>query len=178
LQAKPLLLIDIDGVISLFEARPDALDTSGAASRFGTDRAGRFAMIDGIAHFLSATAGEHLLELSRPFDPVWCSGWEEKADEYLPHLLGLPESWPHLSFERSPGRSRAHWKLDAIDAFAGPRPLAWIDDSLDDECRVWAAEREARGSATLLVLTDPAVGLARAHVDELLAWARGLESRR
>ena len=174
MQAKPLLLIDIDGVISLFAPGLDTLDTSAGASGFGTDGAGSFAMIDGMAHFLSASAGAHLLELAERFDPVWCSGWEEKADEYLPHLLGLPSSWPHVSFERSPGRSRAHWKLDAIDAFAGARALAWIDDSLDGECFGWAAERSQRGSATLLVETDPRVGLARAHVDELLAWAEGL----
>ena len=174
MQAKPLLLIDIDGVISLFAPGLDALDTSGGASGFGTSSAGRFALIDGIAHFLSATAGEHLLVLAERFDPVWCSGWEEKADEYLPHLLELPDSWPHLSFERSPGRSRAHWKLDAIDAHAGARPLAWIDDALDDECFTWAAERAARGSATRLVATDPTIGLQRRHVDELLAWAEGL----
>jgi hypothetical protein len=174
LQAKPLLLIDIDGVISLFAPGLDALDTSGGAFGFGTSCTGRFALIDGITHFLSVTAGGHLLELSRRFDPVWCSGWEEKADEYLPHLLELGESWPHLCFERSPGRSRAHWKLDAIDTHAGARPLAWIDDALDEECRRWATDREARGSATLLVGTDPRVGLERRHVDELLAWAEGI----
>ena len=42
---KPLLLVDVDGVISLFgfdpARRPD----------------GRFELVDGIAHFLSATAG-------------------------------------------------------------------------------------------------------------------------
>jgi hypothetical protein len=157
--AKPLLLVDVDGVISLFgfpqHDRP----------------AGRFEMVDGIAHFLSATAGEHLRLLSDAFEPVWCTGWEEKANEYLPHALGLDGPWPYLSFERNPGRDRAHWKLDAIDAYAATRPLAWIDDAHGEACEVWAAERADAGSPTLLVTTAPPVGMTEAEVERLLGWA-------
>src|ERR1700761_3194764 len=49
---RPLLLVDVDGVISLFgfdPARPPD---------------GNFQIVDGIAHFLSAEAARHLLELS------------------------------------------------------------------------------------------------------------------
>jgi hypothetical protein len=64
---------------------------------------------------------------------------------------------------------KAHWKLAGIDAFAGPsRPLAWIDDAHDDDCRAWAA---ARAAPTLLVTTDPAVGLTAEHGETLRAWA-------
>jgi HAD domain in Swiss Army Knife RNA repair proteins len=153
---RPLLLVDIDGVISLFgfdaAARPE----------------GGFHWIDGVPHFLSATAGEHLLELERAFELVWASGWEEKANEYLPSLLGLPRALPYLSFDRSPARAGAHWKLDAIDAFAGRRPLAWVDDAFNDACHAWAAERKA---GTLLVRTEPHRGLTDAEVGRLLAWA-------
>lgn len=161
---RPLLLVDVDGVISLFgfplHARP----------------AGRFEMVDGIAHFLSASAGEHLRALAAVFEPVWCTGWEEKANEYLPHALGLDGPWPHLSFERAagPGASiQGHWKLDAIDAWCGTRPLAWIDDAHGRACETWATEREAAGAPTLLVTTEPAVGLTDRQVGELLAWATG-----
>jgi len=159
---KPLLLVDVDGVISLFgfsqHARP----------------AGRFEMVDGIAHFLSASAGEHLRRLADAFEPVWCTGWEEKANEYLPHALGLAGPWPYLSFERAAGpgvSTRGHWKLDAIDTYAGARPLAWIDDAHGDACEAWATEREAAGAPTLLVATEPAVGLTDPLVRQLLAWA-------
>jgi hypothetical protein len=157
---RPLLLIDVDGVISLFgfdPARPPA---------------GRFQMVDGIAHFLSATAGEHLRSLAEEFDAVWCTGWEEKANEYLPLALGLAGELPHLSFERAVGRANAHWKLEAIDAHAGPdRAVAWLDDAHDESCAAWAA---ARPGPTLLVATDPRVGITQAHVEELRAWARRL----
>ena len=160
--SRPLLLVDVDGVISLFgfpaHARP----------------AGRFEMVDGIAHLLSASAGEHLLRLSDAYEPVWCTGWEEKANDYLPHALGLDGPWPYLSFERAagPGRTtQGHWKLDAIDAWCGAGPLAWVDDAHGTACEAWAARRADGGAPTLLVTTEPAVGMTSAHVDELLAWA-------
>ena len=160
---SPLLLIDVDGVISLFGFDP------------AQPPAGRFTMVDGIAHYLSATAGEHLRELGARFELVWCTGWEEKANEYLPHALRLPGGLPHLTFERAVGRSHAHWKVAAIDAHAGPdRALAWIDDALDERCLVWARQRPG---PTRLLSTDPAVGLTAAHVTELMTWARELRER-
>src|SRR5581483_797945 len=147
---KPLLLLDVDGVISLFGFDP--------AKR----PEGRFEMVDGIAHFLSATAGEHLRALWDQYELVWCTGWEEKANDYLPRALGLPAPLPYLSFDRAVGRANTHWKLEAIDDYAGPdRALAWIDDADDDGCSEWAKARPGR---TLLVPTEPAVGITAGHV--------------
>jgi hypothetical protein len=165
---RPLLLVDIDGVVSLFGFAPHK------------QPAGSFHWIDGIPHFLSSTAAAHLLTLGEIFELVWCSGWEERANEYLPALLGLPADLPFLRFapavrassgiagsgaERS---TRGHWKLDAIDAHAGGRALAWIDDCLDETCDAWAA---ARAAPTLLVRTRADVGIDAGHVERLLRWA-------
>jgi hypothetical protein len=159
MQADPVLFVDIDGVISLWDfdtnARPE----------------GDFHNVEGVLHFLSAGAGDHLLALSERFELVWASGWEDKANEHLPRALALPRELPFLSFERTPGAGHAHWKLAAIEAYAGPeRPLAWIDDCHDDASHAWAARR--RGP-TLLVATMPATGLTDDHVAQLLAWADG-----
>ena len=157
---KPLLLVDVDGVISLFGFSPDALPE------------GEWLHVDGILHLCSARAAEHLPGLGDHFELVWCTGWEEKANDYLPQWLGLPGELPFLQFERNPGKARAHGKLQAIDDFAGPgRPLAWIDDALDEACRSWAA---ARIGPTLLVQTEPSTGLDESHAAELRAWAATL----
>jgi hypothetical protein len=160
LEDRPLLLVDIDGVISLFSFDP------------GARPAGSFHSIDGIPHFLSAGAAEHLLALQSNFELAWASGWEEKANEYLPHLLCLP-TLPYLSFDRAVGRTNAHWKLDAIEAYAGTtRPLAWIDDAFNDACHEWAA---ARMAPTLLVRTLPANGLTGREAEILERWAESLQ---
>lgn len=160
---RPLLLIDIDGVISLFGFDP------------AQPPPGRFLLVDGIPHFLSAHAAERVLGLQEHFELVWCSGWEEKADEYLPRTLGLPAGRPHLTFAGAGAVTEdppRHWKLAAIDAYAGPdRPLAWIDDDFDDTCHAWAQTRLA---PTELVATDPAVGFTGEHAARLRAWAREL----
>ena|SRR5438105_4266435 len=157
---RPLLLIDVDGVISLF-----GFDPAGPPE-------GHFLNVDGIAHFLSATARRHLGELCQWFDPAWCTGWEEKANEYLPGALGLPGPWPYLELEASAGDGSRHWKLAAIERYAGPtRPLAWIDDGHDQNCHDWAA---GRPGPTLLICTDPAIGLTAEQTSRLVEWAQAL----
>jgi len=154
---KPLLAVDIDGVISLFgfEERPPHTELQ---------------LVDGVPHCISLVCGDRLLRLNEAFELVWASGWEDKANFYLPQLLGLPEL-PHISFDVAPRSGGAHWKLAALDKFAGERPIAWIDDNFDASCYEWA---ERRPAPTLLVPTEPHLGLEEGHVDALTAWATSL----
>ena len=182
-------MVDIDGVISLFgfaghtpwTGHPGAVAEGSRAGYSLGEGQGEvsYATIDGIPHFLSRAAAAHLLGLTADFDLVWASGWEEKAEEYLPRLLGLPAGLPFLHFERmtgppparGTGSSNAHWKLAAIDEHAGSRPLAWIDDSFNDACHAWA---NARPVPTLLIQTAPERGLTPREASLLVTWARGL----
>src|SRR5438270_1866731 len=154
---RPVLFVDVDGVISLF-----GFQDAGAAEPPGV-----FHSIDGILHCIGHHAGKRLARLTPRYQLVWASGWEEKANEYLPHILPLDDELPWLSFDGRAVFGSAHWKLEAIGEYAGDRPAAWIDDSLDDRCRSWAAERRA---PTLLVETDSAVGITDEHVELLLRW--------
>lgn len=153
------------------------MDVDGVISLFGFDHAdppaGCPVTVDGIPHWLGDGAGARLVRLSQTFECVWCTGWEERAEEHLPYLLGLPGGWEHLTFGPPPADwRRGHWKLAAIDQAVGSRrPVAWLDDCHDDRCEAWAASRRA---PTLLVSTDPAVGLTDEHVAHLEAWAREL----
>lgn len=154
---KPILAVDVDGTISLFgfEGPLDEVP-------------GRFHLIDGVAHCISDQAGSRLQRLAERFELVWATGWEERANDMLPTILGLPAELPVLTFG---GRARfgtAHWKLEALEEYAGDRPLAWVDDCLDESCHEWAAQRSA---PTLLVPCEPDVGLTDAHVDAMLGWA-------
>jgi len=157
---KPVLLVDVDGVISLWGFSPN------------TRPSGTFLNVDGIPHFLSSEAGRHLLDLMAVYELVWCTGWEEKANEYLPHALGLPAPLPYLRFDAhvSPGGTTpGHWKLAAIDAHVDPdRPLAWVDDAFNDACHAWA---HARAGETHLEQTEPATGLTDRGLRNLRAFA-------
>jgi len=154
--ARPLLAVDIDGVVSLF-----GFDEHG-------DPPGEYHLVDGMLHCISLPAGERLRRLAETYELFWASGWEDRANDHLPLILGLPPL-PYLTFD---GRARfgtAHWKLEALTEHARERPLAWIDDSLDESCYEWA---ESRPAPTLLVPTESAIGLEEAHVAALEAWAR------
>jgi hypothetical protein len=155
---RPVLAVDVDGVISLFGFEGPI-----------NQAPGRFHLIDGIAHCISDRAGPQLVKLSDTYELVWATGWEDRANDHLPLILGLPSELPALHFD---GRARfgtAHWKLEALGEYTGDRPLAWIDDSLDESCHAWAAARDA---PTLLVPTESDVGITEAHTEALLAWAR------
>jgi len=158
--SRPILAVDIDGVISIFGSEEPKDPTTT-----------RFQLVDGVPHQISLVAGERLLRLTECFELVWASGWEDKANFYLPHLLGLPEL-PHVSFDGAARGGGAHWKLGPLEAYAKGRAMAWIDDNFDQSCYEWA---EARPQPTLLVLTEPQLGLEEAHVDALNAWAGSLD---
>jgi hypothetical protein len=155
---QPLLAVDVDGVISLFGFEEPL-----------TEAPGELHLIDGLAHCISRAAGERLARLAEHYELVWATGWEERANDYLPELLGLPGELPYLTFGGNARFGTAHWKIDAIAAYAGDRPVAWIDDSIDDSCRLWARSREA---PTLLVEVDSRRGLEEGHVDALMSWVK------
>ena len=155
---RPILFVDVDGVISLFGFTPGVRELPGPLH-----------WIDGVAHCIPDSVGQRLVRLADSFELVWATGWEERANEHLPFLLGLPfRDLPCLVFDGRAVFGSAHWKLDAIDEYAGDRPAAWIDDNIDATCRGWA---ESRSAPTLIVQTLSAVGLTDEHVEELLGWA-------
>ena len=148
----PYLLIDIDGVLNPLVRGP----------RFGFTSY----VIAGYDVLLSPRHGRWLSGLADVFELVWATTWEHDADPLIAPLVGLPRGLPVIEFNQGVvGRT---WKLPDVEAFVRDRPFAWIDDDLGPDAFEWA---ERRSTPTLLVRTDPTVGLVEDHIDRLRAFA-------
>jgi len=151
---KKLILLDLDGVLNPFAAAtcPDGYQEHVFFEGEDPDR------------YCAAHAG-WIRELAGVGELWWATGWGEHAnDVYLP-ILGV-EPLPVVRFPPVPFAPEL--KVPSIDAVAGDRPAAWIDDNHTEAGRRWAAGRAA---PTLLVPIDPAVGWTRVDVDRVVEWA-------
>jgi hypothetical protein len=153
---RPLLLLDVDGVLNPF-----------AATRCppGFGEYAMFADEDPVR--LCPAHGQWIIELGRLFDVAWATGWNDEANRLLAPVLGIPPL-PVLTMPRA---FQPRDKVPVIAAFAARRPAVWIDDAHTPEALDWA---NGRREPTLLITVDPAIGLGRASVDEVLRWVEEL----
>ena len=86
---RPILALDVDGVISLFGFNGPV-----------TDVPGRFHLIDGMAHCIPEGINERLARLADDYDLVWATGWEDRANDRLPEILGPSRRAPFPDLRR------------------------------------------------------------------------------
>jgi len=146
---RPLLLLDIDGVLNPLGVRE--------APGFMPYHLG------GMRVLLSSNHGRWLASLGNLFDLTWATSWERDAD-LVAERIGLPGGLPVITF-----MDQTEWtvKLPDVVRYAGDRALAWVDDQLGPDVHAWA---ESRHSPTLLVQTDSRVGLTAEDVERLRVW--------
>jgi hypothetical protein len=158
--ARPLLLVDIDGVLHPFGAlaRPEGFVEYGLDVVPGDDPV-----------WLAAQHGEWLRELARDFEMAWVTGWAQDPNLLCP-LLGI-DPMPRVPMPEIPFDPEL--KVGRVASFVGDRSVAWVDDALGPSARQWASVRAA---PTLLVDVDPAVGLTEHHVMEVRGWRARLDS--
>lgn len=153
---RPLLLLDVDGVLM----------PTGRSVPPGYERR----TAGGAEIVICRQHGEWLIDLARSFELVWASTWGAKANESFGTVLGLPRLESIVLGDLPRDGTR---KLKAVDAFAGERALAWVDDEIYDDATTWATKRSA---STLLVRTSGSVGLRQTHIDQLKRFAAELGS--
>jgi len=151
---RPLLLLDVDGVLNPYGGECPAGYTEHVL--FPEEIEPVRVCVD---------HGDWIAELAGVYEVVWATAWGEEANRLLAPLLGVPRM-PVVPFPQVP--FSADLKVPAIDALAGDRPAAWIDDMLGPAAYDWAARRVA---PTLLLPVDPLVGWNRQIVERALEWA-------
>ena len=172
----PYLLLDVDGVLIPF---PDADGASPAThNRHDVVPADRSAD-DPVTIWLNPAHGPLLMQVIRTglVTPVWCTSWRHDASTLIGPLLGLPPL-PYIDLPR-PQITTSHpngylWKRDHVDTWLSDAPVIWIDDDFTALDHEWAAERTARGQATVLIAPQPHTGLLAEHLVEVLARASQL----
>ena len=150
--------IDVDGVISLFGFDEPPAGVARPASSWSTawSTASRCRRASACKPL-----GEH-------YDMVWATGWEEKANYYLPNVLGLPEL-PYLTFDGAARFGSAHWKLGASGrVLRGPRH--WRG-STTASTRAVTSGRGSGEEPTLLVPTESDLRPRGGPTEALIAWA-------
>jgi len=154
---RPLLLLDIDGVLNPY-------GTPAPPAGFAEHHLfpGEEPVRVNPDHGTWITAAREVLDIA------WASSWNDDANRLLAprlHIVPLPVvTMPPAPFD--PGE-----KVPLIAAYARQRPTAWIDDLHTSHAHNWAKSRTA---PALLITVDPAIGLTREAIDDVITWATTL----
>jgi len=163
---KPLMLLDIDGVLNAYRYRPaeSVLPVGGYEdlTEFDVyvdeDRSYRFWTSPTLISELKEIASSGLVEVA------WLTTWENRANLKVCPVLGLPV-FPVAAGQY--GRfSDYYWKpRAAVEAIELGRPIVWVDD-----VEIRSTEREAfaeSGLPHLLIAPDPEFGLTRGDMSSI-----------
>jgi hypothetical protein len=162
---KPVLLLDIDGVILLHQSSgPSCMKT--------------------MHGWIDRDVAERLYELDGLFEIVWCTGWESMANDVISPMFGMGKLpvvplVDHFDGAAIPRYLDADdvdfhascWKLAGVKRWLGEseHPVAWLDDQIHQtDVKRWA---QARGN-TKLVQTRAERGLTEREMRMLVEFAR------
>ena len=179
---RPLLLVDVDGPLNPYAAKPHQRPEGYETHRLLTPRweAAERERLSAwglpnkrpkpLRVWLNPSHGPALASL--PFDLVWATTWEEEANAFVAPALGLPKlPFIRWSSPRSEPGGGVFWKTPEIVAWVADRAFAWVDDEITRADHEWVAAHH-RGPA-LLHRVDSRFGLGPQDFAALEAWAAG-----
>jgi hypothetical protein len=189
---RGLLLLDVDGPLNPYAARPfrrpAGYVTYRATTTGGWTTGRRARWYRGYPVRLHPGHGALLRSLAEEtgLSLTWATAWRHAANTRVAPAIGL-DPLPVIEFPPTDadidgnGRLRwrpgGGWKWPAVRDFAAGRPLAWLDDEHNaaDHAPARAAfDRDRADTPTLLCHVDPRRGLEAVHLDRVRTWAAGL----
>ncbi len=180
---QPLLMIDVDGPLNPYAAKPHRRPEGYQTYRFMTPRwrAAERQRLSAwglpqkrakpLRVWLNTDHGTALAAL--PFELVWATTWEQEANDFVAPALGLP-GLPFVAWEdpRPEPADGVFWKTPQIVAWAKGRSFAWIDDEITDADHAWV--RANHDGRALVHRIDPRSGLNTDDFALLASWADSL----
>ena len=156
---KPLLLLDVDGVLIPWQAKtvPPDYQWFELLNRVGGKDTKEEVL-------LSPSHGTRLSRLGEKFQLVWATGWEHEANRVLAPILVLPKL-SVIEFPRD--EDGTFVKLVTVSKIPPSTSVVWLDDELTEAAKEWA---RTRAGATLLVDVDPSTGLTRADLEKVSSF--------
>jgi hypothetical protein len=126
---KPVLLLDVDGVLSIGGDQRETIHLPGTHLPLWACRNWK----------------RFLRKVDKISELVWCTCWMERAN-WIGKAAGIPER-PHIPMVATEGDQ--DWKRVAVDQmFPDPaRKLVWVEDGFRDDTREWA-KRRGNGSSS------------------------------
>ncbi|MFI8535400.1 hypothetical protein ACIGMX_34785 [Streptomyces aquilus] len=170
--ARPYLLIDVDGPLNPYAAKPSRRPEGYQTHRM-RPTGWQQPWQKPLRVWLNPTHGPALQRL--PFDLVWCTTWTHEANDWIAPHVGLPAlpviEWPEGAQQhRTDGM---FWKTEHVVKWAAGRPFAWIDDDITGIDQAYVTEHH--NGPAFLHWISPRLGLLPADLDALTNWATALE---
>lgn len=167
---KPLLLVDVDGVLNPNEAKPTRRP-AGYETYYKSYYDGFRGKQSRMRVWLNKEHGPMLTEwaAAKGFELAWCTTWGEEANSWIAPKIGLAASWPVIQFDPFELSSIQAWKFPAVERFAEDRDLVWLDDDFKyfRHLRDGFHLRRSRYANTAMWQIDPKVGLLEKDLESI-----------
>jgi hypothetical protein len=163
---KPLLLIDIDGVLNILHPPRH--------SYHWETRIGRYRIV------IDKRYPEHFQKLEEHFEIVWASIWQADAAKDFAPVFGYGEHLSYLDFDnhvapRGVG-GVGGYKFPVIKEMVEERQAIWVDDDGGHPViQEWAANRN-KTIPTKVIVPDSRYGMLPKHFKEIKEFHKQIQT--